>query len=124
MPGGAADAANRRSLIDGSQDDPGRRFGRRPEVIPDAKLTLINVFADARRRTRETADLVHRLREQVVPPAVAASTGFGPLASGVPPPIVSTSPTTPRERLPIFFGAVLVLSFLLLMVVSTASWCR
>jgi RND superfamily putative drug exporter len=63
----------------------------------------------------ETADLVHRLRNDVIPSVVVGDT-----------PIVRLTGDTPfsvdfadyiSDRLPLFIGAVLLLSFLLLMTV-------
>jgi RND superfamily putative drug exporter len=62
-----------------------------------------------------TTNLVHRLRNHVLPP-IEASTGTDVLVSGAVAANVDMS-SYMADRMPIFFGAVLTLSFLLLMIV-------
>ncbi len=62
-----------------------------------------------------TTELVNRLRDDVLPP-IEAATGADVLVSGLVAANVDMSQYL-GERMPIFFGAVLALSFLLLMVV-------
>ena len=63
----------------------------------------------------DTTDLVNRLRDDVLPP-IEDATGTDVLVSGLVAANVDMS-TYMSERMPIFFGGVLALSFLLLMVV-------
>ena len=63
----------------------------------------------------ETTDLVNRLRDDVLPP-IEEATGTDVLVSGLVAANVDMS-TYMSQRMPIFFGGVLALSFLLLMVV-------
>jgi RND superfamily putative drug exporter len=86
-----------------------------PILLAEQKLTLINVFATTSPQDKETTELVHRLRDETIPP-VAASTGLAIYASGSGPIIVDFSDFI-GERLPWFVGAVLLLSFLLLLTV-------
>jgi putative drug exporter of the RND superfamily len=86
-----------------------------PVPLGDSGLTLFNVFPTTSPQDSETTDLVHRLRDETIPP-VAASTGASVLTTGLPPAIVDFSDYT-GERLPIFIGAVLLLSFFLLLTV-------
>ena len=85
-----------------------------PQVLPDAGLAMITVFPDSAPQDEETADLVHRLRNETVPAAGGGSPGV--LVAGFPAVSVDFSDYT-AARLPIFIGAVLLLSFLLLMVI-------
>ncbi|HWO72044.1 MAG TPA: MMPL family transporter, partial [Dehalococcoidia bacterium] len=86
-----------------------------PQLIPQADLALITVFPASAPQDEETTDLVHRLRHETIPP-VASSTGLRILATGGPPIVVDFSDYI-GERLALFIGAVLVLSFLLLLLV-------
>jgi RND superfamily putative drug exporter len=86
-----------------------------PQVLGDSDLALINVFPDSAPQDEETTDLVHRLRNDRIPP-VESETGMEVLTTGGPPGVVDFSDYI-GERLPIFIGAVLALSFLLLLVV-------
>ncbi len=62
-----------------------------------------------------TEALVHRLRDEVIPP-VEAQLGLDVKVTGIVAANIDAS-SLMADRIPIFFGAVLVLSFLLLMVV-------
>ncbi|UDY34212.1 MMPL family transporter [Dermatobacter hominis] len=66
-------------------------------------------------QTEVTEELVQRLRDDVLPP-VEESTGVDLKVTGIVAANIDAS-SLMSERLPIFFGAVLILSFLLLMVV-------
>jgi RND superfamily putative drug exporter len=84
-------------------------------MIPDAGLAIVNVYPASSFQDKESTALVHRLRDEVIPP-FEASSGLIVYATGGPPGIVDFSDYM-AERLPWFIGAVLVLSFLLLLVV-------
>jgi putative drug exporter of the RND superfamily len=86
-----------------------------PEILGDSDLALLNVFPTTAPQDGETTDLVHRLRKQAIPP-VESETGMEVLTTGGPPGVVDFADYI-GERLPIFIGAVLALSFLLLLVV-------
>ncbi|MPZ50167.1 MAG: MMPL family transporter [Dehalococcoidia bacterium] len=115
LPNGATDAPKVQQIAQALAGAEGVASVAEPVVIPDARLAIINVFADSAPQDIETTDLVHRFREQVIPP-VEASTGLEVYASGGPPIIVDFSDYI-GERLPLFVGAVLLLSFLLLLAV-------
>lgn len=99
------------------------RIGRTPGVagvsppipMPGGEVALMNVYATSAPQDRATTNLVHELRRNVVPSVVS---GDSPnvLLSGYAPIVVDFSDYT-LKRLPIFVGAVLALSFLLLTVV-------
>jgi RND superfamily putative drug exporter len=86
-----------------------------PQVLGDSDLALVNVFPDSAPQDEETTDLVHRLRSDRIPP-VEDETGIRALTTGGPPGVVDFADYM-GDRLPIFIGAVLALSFLLLLVV-------
>jgi RND superfamily putative drug exporter len=85
--------------------------------IPNEAGTAVlwQVFPTEGPQEESTEQLVHRLRDDVLPP-VEASTGVDLKVSG----IVAANTDASQlmaDRIPLFFGAVLILSFLLLMVV-------
>jgi putative drug exporter of the RND superfamily len=86
-----------------------------PQVLEDTDLALINVFPTSAPQDEETTDLVHRLRNERIP-LVESQTGMEVLTTGGPPGVVDFADYM-SDRLPIFIGAVLTLSFLLLLVV-------
>jgi RND superfamily putative drug exporter len=87
-----------------------------PQVmLGDSGLVLINVYPDSAPQDKETTDLVHRLRNNTVP-HVVGETGVDIYVDGLPGAVVDFSDYT-EERLPWFVGAVLLLSFVLLLTV-------
>ena len=106
----AQDRAALTSFTDTLRDTPG--VATTTDAIPVANdLALVQVYADSAPQDAATASLVHHLRDDVVPASGinakvggfnAASVDFAEYLSG---------------RLPYLIGAVLLLSFLLLMVV-------
>jgi len=86
------------------------------EPIPVAdSVALINVFPEFEPQDEETTDLVHRLRNDTIPPISEASS-LTILTTGASPGVVDFADYV-SERLPLFIGAVLMLSFILLLVV-------
>jgi putative drug exporter of the RND superfamily len=114
-PGGSSDLPKVRQLAEAIRDTDGVASASDPILLDEQKLTLINVFATTAPQDEETTELVHRLRNETIPP-VAQSTGLKIYASGTGPIIVDFSDFI-AERLPWFVGAVLLLSFLLLLAV-------
>src|SRR5262249_33451576 len=114
-PGGAGDMPKVQQLAAAIAKTAGVASTAEPQLIPPAKLALITVFPSSSPQADETTDLVHRLRDETIPP-VARATGLSVLTSGGPAFVIDFSDYM-RERLPVFIGAVLLLSFVLLMVV-------
>jgi putative drug exporter of the RND superfamily len=85
------------------------------QEVPNAELALMTVFPTSAPQDAETTDLVHRMRDVVIPSTMASS-GQEVLSTGLPSVVVDFSDYT-AARMPIFIGAVLLLSFLLLMMV-------
>jgi RND superfamily putative drug exporter len=114
-PAGAADLAKVQQLSTAIRNTEGVQTVAEPSLIPAANLAIINVFPTTSFQDAESTELVHRLRDQTLPPVIA-STGLQVYTSGGPPIIVDFSDYI-AERLPLFMGAVLLLSFLLLLTV-------
>jgi RND superfamily putative drug exporter len=114
-PGGEADRPKVQQIADAIQATEGVASVVPPQLIPNANLAIVNVFPAAAPQDAETTDLVHRLRDETIP-NVEQATGLAVLTSGGPAIVVDFSDYM-RDRLPLFIGAVLVLSFLLLLTV-------
>jgi RND superfamily putative drug exporter len=101
----------------------GEQVGADPDVVsvlgpqPNADGTAVRWLVTPREGPQDesTTDLVNRLRDEVLPPIEEAA-GVDVLVTGLVAANVDMS-SYMGDRLPIFFGAVLALSFLLLMVV-------
>jgi RND superfamily putative drug exporter len=78
-------------------------------------LAIINVFPEFEPQDERTTDLVHRLRNETIPP-IKESIAPTILTTGASPGVVDFADYV-SERLPLFIGAVLLLSFILLLVV-------
>jgi RND superfamily putative drug exporter len=113
--GGPPDAADLNALAGRLEATEGVDSVTEPQILGDSDLALINVFPTTAPQDKETTDLVHRLRKEAIPP-VESDTGLEVLTTGGPPGVVDFADYI-GERLPIFVGAVLALSFLLLLVV-------
>jgi RND superfamily putative drug exporter len=111
------DAAAIQRVTDAVQADPGVAFI--PPAIPNSPTAptayLWTVIPTTSPQAVETTDLVNRLRSEVLP-AATAGTGLDVLATGSVGVNVDFSDYL-AQRLPWFLGAVLTLSFLLLMAV-------
>jgi RND superfamily putative drug exporter len=115
MPGGEADLATLDGLTGQLNETPGIAFATPPQPNEAGDAAIIQVFPTTSPQSEETANLVDTLREDVVP-AATAGTDVDVLVGGITAGAVDYSDYT-AEQLPVFIGAVLVLSFLLLMVV-------
>ena len=87
-----------------------------PQVSPDGTIALLTVFPKSAPQDAATQQLVHRLRTDVLPPAVQDSGVNKALVTGSTAFFIDISDKI-TSRLPVFIGAVLVMSFLLLMMV-------
>ena len=87
-----------------------------PQPVANGALQLINVFPESSPQDGETTELVHRLRREIDANVVSNTAFANTLTTGGPAFVVDFSDYM-GERLPIFFGAVLILSFVLLMMV-------
>lgn len=114
-PNGEADRSNVEQIAAAIQGTEGVATVVPPTLIDPAKLAIINVFPTSAPQDEETTDLVHRLRKETIP-SVEGTTGLTVYTSGGPAIVVDFSDYM-RDRLPYFIGAVLILSFLLLLAV-------
>lgn len=115
-PGGVADQPAVHKVVEGLSQTKGVASVVGPQVVPNANLSIITVFPTSVFQDKETTELVHRLRSETVP-IVKQSTGLHTIyTAGGPPGVVDFSDYM-AERLPYFIGAVLILSFVLLLVV-------
>lgn len=112
---GDADMATLAELSASLNSTPGVVFASPPIPAPNGQAAMIQVQATTSPQQAETRELVERLRDQVVPSAVEG-TGLDPAVTGRVPSFVDFSDYL-AARIPVFFGAVLGLSFLLLMAV-------
>jgi RND superfamily putative drug exporter len=86
------------------------------QVSEDGTIALLTVFGRSAPQDAETQDLVHRLRGEVLPPAVADAGVDQALVTGSTAFFIDISDKI-TGRLPLFIGAVLLMSFVLLMMV-------
>ncbi|MGI8662105.1 MAG: MMPL family transporter [Acidimicrobiales bacterium] len=86
-----------------------------PVPSPDGKVALLLAFPKTSPQAQETQDLVNRLRHDVLPQATAGS-GTSVFVGGSTAGSVDATAYV-ADRLGLFIGAVIVLSFLLLLVV-------
>jgi RND superfamily putative drug exporter len=83
--------------------------------LGDTGLVMFQAFPTTAPQDKETTDVVHELRKATLPPVVR-ETGAIVFVTGLPAGVVDFSDYT-ADRLPWFVGAVLLLSFLLLLTV-------
>ena len=116
FPGHSSDATvTLDEIVTAARDTPGVASVSPPTMSPTGDAAIIRVVAESSPQSEQTADLVHTLRDTVIPEATRGSDVVvhvgGVTAAGID---VSDRLSA---RLPIFVGAVLVLSFLLLLLV-------
>ncbi|HET6686075.1 MAG TPA: MMPL family transporter, partial [Jiangellaceae bacterium] len=114
-PSGQSDVRALEALSSDLDQTEGVAFASPPIPNESGDAAIIQVQPETSPQDKETAHLVNRLRDDVVPQAVAGSTADVKVG-GATASVVDFSRYT-SERLPWFIGAVLLLSFLLLMVV-------
>ncbi|HKE72382.1 MAG TPA: MMPL family transporter [Acidimicrobiales bacterium] len=96
-------------------DTPGVASASPPIPGEDGRAALIMVQPTTSPQDQATESLVHRLRDDVIPPAVGGSDTVVHVGGSTA--AVADFAELTAQRLPVFIGIVLVLSFLLLMVV-------
>ncbi|HVL89900.1 MAG TPA: MMPL family transporter, partial [Actinomycetota bacterium] len=109
------DRAALQAVTDAAQRDPGVAFVSPPVISEDFSAVLWRLIPTTAPQDEATAATVRRLRTQVLPPA-ASRLGMDVTITGA----VAVSQDFGNylgSRYPYFFGAVLILSFLLLMAV-------
>ena len=114
-PDGAADQEVLARISSQLVDAPGVASVSPVVPSPAGSAALVQVIPDSSPQSKQTADLVEQLRNELVP-AASRGTGVEVLVGG----ITAAGDDFAQyisDRLPVFIGAVLLLSFLLLMVV-------
>jgi RND superfamily putative drug exporter len=115
FPKGSDPTATLDRLVAAAERTPGVASASPATISPSGDAAVIRVIATTSPQSTETSDLVHTLRDSVIPNATRGSDVVvhvgGVTAAGID---VSDRLSS---RLPVFVGAVLVLSFLLLLVV-------
>ncbi|HUG15303.1 MAG TPA: MMPL family transporter [Thermomicrobiales bacterium] len=115
LPGGAADLAAFDTLTGSLNGAPGVAYASPPQPNDGGSTAISIVVPTTSPQDPATTDLVKRLRSEVIPPATAGSTA-NVLVGGAQAGVVDFVDYS-AVRMPIFIGAVLLLSFLLLMAV-------
>jgi RND superfamily putative drug exporter len=115
LPNGPQDLGVLEQMTARLNETDGVDFATPPIPNDDVDAAIVQVFPDTAPQDQATEDLVHTLRDQVVPDAVEG-TDVSVFVGGLTPSVVDFSEYT-AERLPWFIAAVLVMSFVLLMIV-------
>ena len=115
MPAGAGDAATLARLEADLAATPGVAAATPAQANTDGSAAVLQVFPTTAPQDAETAELVTRLRYDVVPQATAGSDVR--VFVGGQTAVFDDIADATAASLPLFIGAVLVLSFLLLMIV-------
>jgi RND superfamily putative drug exporter len=115
MPGGQRDLPMVEQLSERLKTTPGVAFATPPRPNDARNAAIIQVFPTTSPQSEATAKLVDRLRNDVIPQATRGTNvdvKVGGLVAGA-----TDYSNYTAERLPVFIGLVLLLSFLLLMTV-------
>jgi putative drug exporter of the RND superfamily len=96
--------------------DPGVQDVAEPLLSPDGTAAVIRVIPTTSPQDGATTDLIHRLRDDVIPAAMAGVPGVSVYVGGQTATFIDLSDQV-SSRLPWFIGAVILLSVLLLTVV-------
>ncbi len=115
MPRGQADFPTAQQVAEQARTAKDVAFVTPPQPNKAGNAAIIQVFSTHSPQDQQTADLVDRLRNDVIPSATRGSdvdVKVGGLQAGA-----TDYSNYTAERLPVFIGLVLLLSFLLLMVV-------
>jgi len=113
-PHGADDVALLNRLSAKLADTKGVAFATPAQANAEGTVAVMQVFPTTDPQAKATADLVNRLRDDVIPSVVGdqVAVKVGGLTAAA-----DDFASYTAARLPIFMGAVLIMSFLLLMVV-------
>ena len=114
-PNGSSDGSSVAALQTALEGTQGVASVSDPIPVANGQLQLLNVFPTSSPQDKETTELVHRLREETIA-SVVSGRAIPTLTTGGPAFVVDFADYM-SDKLPIFFAAVLVLSFLLLMTV-------
>jgi putative drug exporter of the RND superfamily len=104
-------------LVARLRDTPGVSYVSEPRVSRDGQAAVLSVVPRTSPQDDETTALVHRLRDEVIPTAVASGTTVH--VGGLTAAVIDQSDYV-AGRIPLFIGGVVVLSFLLLLLAFRA----
>jgi RND superfamily putative drug exporter len=110
----ARELAGLRERIDAA---PGIAFTSPPRISPDGRAAILTVMPAAAPQAAETTDLVHALRDDVIP--AATPDGMEVSIGGLTAMVIDQSDYL-VGRIPLFIGGVLLLSFVLLLLAFRA----
>ncbi len=110
--GGADDVEAVGRLRDALEDTPGVASVTEPHTAADGTLYLFNVYPDSAPQDEATTDLVERIRDEVVPSVITGDEPVVRLTGDTA--FVNDFAEYVGDHLPLFVGAVLFLSFILL----------
>ena len=111
-PNGDADTETLGRLKTAIEGTEGVESVTDPQSMADGTVHLFNVYPTTAPQDKETTDLVNRIRDEVIPAVVNGDTPVIRLTGDTP--FVVDFAEYITSHLPLFVGAVLVLSFLLL----------
>jgi RND superfamily putative drug exporter len=112
--GGAASLGGLRKRI---AETPNVSFVGEPRISPDGQAAVLTVMPQTSPQSAETTELVHTLRNDVIP--AATPDGMEVNVGGTTARVIDQSDYL-AGRIPVFIGGVLLLSFLLLLVAFRA----
>ena len=112
LDGGEGDAAALQALAEAVAADPAVEVAYPPQLSESGDAALLMVVPTGAPQSEETSDLVHRLRDEVVPAALDG-TGVEAHVGGQTAVFIDLADKV-AGRLPVFIAAVVGLSFLLL----------
>lgn len=115
LPGAGTDGETLEQLTASLNATDGVSFAGSPIVNQDGNTAVMIVVPETSPQDAATQDLIHNLRDEVIPDATASS-GVRVLVGGSTAAAIDFAEYT-LSKMPVFFGAVLALSFILLMVV-------
>jgi RND superfamily putative drug exporter len=120
LPSGQSETVSARALADLREriaETPGVAFAGEPRISPDGQAAVLSVMPEAAPQAAETTELVHELRDDVIP--AAAPGGMEVSVGGITAVVIDQSDYL-AGRIPLFIGGVIVLSFLLLLLAFRA----
>ncbi len=119
-PGGADDQAGVDALVTALRDAEGVAAVLPAAPSPDGAMAAIQLIPSTAPQDEATGDLVHRLRDEVIPAATAES-GLQAYVGGATASFLDFSDKV-ASRLPVFIAIVVCLSVLLLMAAFRSLW--
>ncbi len=115
LPGAETDGETLDQLTASLNATDGVSFAGSPIVNPESNTAVMIVVPETSPQDAATQDLIHSLRDDVIPQATESS-GVRVMVGGSTAAAIDFAEYT-LGKMPVFFGAVLALSFVLLMVV-------